>query len=82
MQTLSLIWGVLALLGMLIALTPCLGALNWINIPFSVLGLIISIIAFATAGGKATGGSTAGIICCVIALVVGGIRLILGGGVL
>jgi hypothetical protein len=33
MQVLSLIWGILALMGMLIAFMPLFVALNWINIP-------------------------------------------------
>src|SRR5262249_22255616 len=43
MQVLSLIWGLLALLGMFIGIIPCLGALNWLNIPFAVAGLIVSL---------------------------------------
>lgn len=81
MQVLSLIWGIFALLGMLVAFTPCLGALNWLNIPFSVVGLIISIIALVTTEEKNKGASIAGIICCSIAAFFGLIRLIAGGGV-
>jgi hypothetical protein len=47
MQTLSLVWGILSIIGMFVAFFPCLGSLNWINIPFSGVGLIISIIALA-----------------------------------
>jgi hypothetical protein len=50
MQVLSLIWGILAIVGMVVGFFPCLGALNWINIPFSGLGIIISGIALGTAG--------------------------------
>jgi hypothetical protein len=81
MQTLSLVWGILAILGMLTAFFPCLGALNWINIPFSGIGLIVSVVAFAQDKSGKKGGALAGIICCGIALFFGLIRLIAGGGV-
>jgi hypothetical protein len=52
MQTLSLVWGILAILGMLVAFFPCLGSLNWLNIPFAVAGVIVSVIALATTTGS------------------------------
>lgn len=70
MKTIGMIFGVLAALGMLLAFIPLLGWLNWLNIPFAILGLIFSAI------GKSKGG----VILCVCAIVFGGIRLILGGG--
>lgn len=82
MQVLSLIWGILAILGMIIGFFPCLGALNWLNIPFSGIGIIISGIALGSAGEGPKGNSIAGLICCVIALFFGIIRLALGGGIL
>jgi hypothetical protein len=82
MQTVSLIWGILAMLGMLVAFFPCLGALNWLNIPFSIVGLIISIIAMANAAPGRNGSAKAGLILCAIATILGMIRLLLGGGVL
>ncbi|MBM3892308.1 MAG: hypothetical protein FJ388_24600 [Verrucomicrobia bacterium] len=81
MQVLSLIWGILAIVGMLIAFLPCLGSLNWLNIPFSVIGLIISIIALVTTKEGKKGSSIAGLVLCGIAVVFGLLRLILGGGV-
>jgi hypothetical protein len=67
---------------MLVGFIPCLGSLNWLNIPFSVTGLIISGIALASAKKEENkGGSIAGIICCAIAILFGLIRLIAGGGV-
>jgi hypothetical protein len=82
MQTLSLVWGILALVGMFIAFIPCLGALNWINIPFAAVGLVISFLAFGVSRAADKSGSIAGIVCCLIALVLGAIRLFLGGGIL
>lgn len=81
MQTLSLVIGILAILGMLVGFIPCFGWLNWLNIPFSVVGIIISLIAMATTGNEDKNNSIAGLVCCSIALILGFIRLILGAGI-
>jgi len=81
MQVLSLVWGILTIIGMFVAFVPFLGWMNWFNIPFSFIGLIISIVATVTAkGGK--GMAITGIILCSIAIFFGSIRLILGAGLL
>jgi hypothetical protein len=82
MQVLSLVWGILALLGFMLAFIPCLGALNWLNIPFAVIGLILSIVAFAGAPPGRRGFSGAGVVLCLIAVFIGAKRLIWGGGIL
>lgn len=82
MQTLSLVWGILAIVGMIVGFFPCLGALNWLNIPFSGVGLVVSVIGIATTKEERKGGFVAGIVCCAIALILGLIRLIIGGGIL
>ena len=82
MQTLSLVWGILALLGLFVGFFPCLGALNWLNIPFAIVGLVISIIAAGQSRPGARGSAVAGIVCCGLAIVIGFIRLVLGGGIL
>jgi hypothetical protein len=82
MQTVSLVWGVLAMLGMLVAFFPCLGSLNWLNIPFSIVGLIVSVIAMGNAPLGRQGTAKAGVILCAIATLLGMIRLAMGGGIL
>ena len=83
MKTASLIFGILAIVGLIVGLFPCLGSLNWINIPFSAIGLIISIIALSqTKTGEPKGNAITGIVLCSIAILFGLIRLIVGGGVL
>lgn len=82
MSVLSLIWGILAVCGMAIAFIPCLGSLNWLNIPFSVVGLIISVIALATSPEGKKGGAIGGLVLCAIATMFGIIRLVAGGGIL
>jgi uncharacterized protein YqgC (DUF456 family) len=81
MQVISLAWGILAVIGMIIGFFPCLGALNWLIIPFAGVGLIISGIALGTAGNYPKGNCIAGLVCCIVALFFGIIRLGLGGGV-
>jgi hypothetical protein len=82
MQMLGLVWGIVAILGMGVAFLPCLGALNWLNIPFSLVGLIISVIATSQAPPDKKNLAIAGIVLCAFAAVFGLIRLVLGGGIL
>ncbi len=83
MKTASLVIGILAIIGLIVGFFPCLGSLNWINIPFSIIGLIISIIALTQLKeGESRNEVIAGLILCGIALIFGSIRLIAGGGVL
>ncbi len=83
MQLVALGLGILALVGMAIGFIPCFGWVNYINIPLSGIGLIFAIITLVLAKadeGKAT--VLTGLVLCVIAIVLGTIRLVLGGGVL
>lgn len=82
MQIVSLIWGILALIAMVIALFPCFGAFNWLNIPFSGIGLILSIISLFTTSDTSKLKSVLGGFFCLIAIGVGILRLVLGFGVL
>lgn len=45
MQLVSLLWGILAISGMLVGFIPFLGALNWLNIPFAGVGVIVAALA-------------------------------------
>ena len=80
MNILNIIWGSLAILGMLFAFIPCFGAFNWINIPFAGIGVILGIVGIAIEKNS-KGGSIAGLIMCSVAVIFGAIRLLLGGGV-
>ncbi|MFC2001115.1 hypothetical protein ACFLUZ_01260 [Chloroflexota bacterium] len=81
MQLLGLFLGIFSIIGMFIFFIPLLGALNWLNIPLAITGLIISLIAIANAQGSKKAGIT-GIILCSIAIIVGVIRLNLGCGII
>jgi len=80
MQRISLIWGLFTLFGMLIGFVPFGGALNWLLIPFAVIGTIVSAIALGVAPDDASiGKRTAGLISCGIAAIFGFLRLVAGG---
>ncbi|MSP93621.1 MAG: hypothetical protein EXR79_17815 [Myxococcales bacterium] len=81
MQNLSLVWGILATGGLVVAFAPCLGWLNWFNIPFAGVGLVLSAVTLANAKDENRGGALTGTICCSLAVVIGLVRLWLGGGV-
>ncbi len=82
MQVLSLVWGILAICGMIVAFFPCLGSLNWLNIPFSIVGLIIGIVALSSSKDPNKGAAIAGTVLCGAAAALGALRLVLGSGVL
>ncbi len=81
MKTLSLVLGILTILGMLFGAIPCLGAINWLNIPLAIVGLILGILAYTKKDETPKGSAIAGIAMCGIAVIFGSIRLILGGGI-
>ena len=82
MGLISVIWGVVALLWMVLALIPLLGWGNWFMIPFAVVGAIIAAIGMAMTAPEKRGLAKTGLILNVVAIVVGAIRLSLGGGLL
>jgi hypothetical protein len=81
MKTTSLVLGIISIFGMLFAFIPCLGIFNWLNIPFAMIGLIISILAYNEEDESPKGNAIGGIFMCAIAIFFGSIRLIIGGGI-
>ncbi|WP_286007456.1 hypothetical protein [Barnesiella viscericola] len=63
--------GIIALLVTLVAFIPLLGILNWVAIPLSIIFLIICVLI------KSDNGKT----LCIISIIVGILRLLLGGGI-
>ena len=82
MQTIALVWGMLSIVGMAVAFLPCLGSLNWLNIPFAVVGLIISIVAAANGRPGRRGTAVAALLLNLVAVVLGALRLMAGGFIL
>jgi len=81
MQALSLAWGILAVIGMVVGFIPCFGWTNWVNIPFAFAGLIFSIIAHIVTRGPNRQNSTVAIILCILAVLLGSKRLMVGFGI-
>jgi len=82
MQTLSFIWGILAMIGLYVFFSPLLGAFNWLNIPFSAFGFFVGIIAILAAPSKGMRKVAAifGTLLSGIAMLVGTARLMIGFG--
>ncbi len=79
LSILSLIWGILAILGMVIGFIPCFGSINYLNIPFAVFGLLFSVLALILSSEKEY--AIAGCVLCGVAILLGAIRLVLGFGI-
>jgi hypothetical protein len=82
MGLISVLWGIVAMLWMVLALIPLLGWGNWFLIPFAAVGAIIAAIGvlFTRAGNR--GRAKTGLLLNALVIVVGIIRLGLGGGVI
>lgn len=83
MQTVALIWGIVVFVWFCVALIPCLGWLNWVTIPFGTIGAVLGIVAMtrANAERRPAGPALAGLVLSAVALSLGMVRLLLGGGV-
>lgn len=81
MGLISVLWGIVAMIWMVLALIPFLGWGNWFLIPFAAVGAIIAAIGvlFTRSGNR--GRAKTGLVLNGIVIVVGIFRLMLGGGV-
>lgn len=68
----SLVIGAVALIMALVAFLPLLGWANWLIIPLAVIGAAIGMISRGSAGRNLN----------LLVIVVGVVRLMLGGGIL
>jgi hypothetical protein len=67
----SLIIGFVALISALVAFLPLLGWLNWLIIPLAIIGAGIGVISRRTAGRNLN----------LLVILIGIVRLMLGGGI-
>jgi hypothetical protein len=72
MRIFGLLFGIIAAFGMLLGFIPLLGWINWIVIPFAIIGLIISVLT----------NSKGGMTLCIVAIFFGLLKLSLGGGII
>jgi len=82
MGLVSVMWGIFAMLWMLLALVPLLGWGNWFVIPFAAVGAIIAAIAMVFTAPANRGRAKTGLVLNVIVMVVAVVRLHLGGGII
>jgi hypothetical protein len=82
MGLISLLWGVVAMIWMVIALIPFLGWGNWFLIPFAAIGAVIAAIGIALSRPGHRGRAKTGLVLNGIVIVVGVVRLGIGGGVI
>ena len=82
MGLISLIWGIFAMLWMIVALIPLLGWGNWFLIPFAAVGAIIAAIGAMLSRPGNRGRAKAGLVLNGIVIIVGIFRLSLGGGII
>jgi len=82
MGLISLLWGIAALVWMVVALVPLLGWGNWFLIPFATVGAIIAAVGILFTHPSKRGRAWTGLTLNGIVIVVGIFRLGLGGGVI
>jgi hypothetical protein len=68
----SLIIGAIAFVCALVAFLPLLGWLNWLIVPLAIIGAAVGMISRSTAGRNLN----------LFVIVIGVVRLMLGGGIL
>ena len=77
-----MLWGIVAMLWMIVALVPLLGITNWFLIPFAAVGAIIAALGIALSSPGHRGRAKAGLVLNGLVIVVAVVRLNLGGGLL
>ncbi len=82
MGLISLLWGLVAMVWMVVAFIPLLGWGNWFLIPFAAVGAIIGAIGIAMTRPENRGRAKTGLVLNAIVIVVGIARLSLGGGII
>ena len=81
MGLISVLWGVVAMVWMVLALIPVIGITNWLLIPFAAIGAIIAAIGMLFTSNAKTGRARTGLLLNGIVIVVAIVRLGIGGGI-
>lgn len=75
----ALIWGVLAVIGMVIGFIPGLRLVGWVDLPFAILGAVVGIVSIFRPPQGGNRSSITGTTLCMIASIAGMILLVMGG---
>ncbi len=81
MGLISLLWGIVSMICMVLALIPLLGWSNWFLIPFAAVGAIIAAIGVMFSSPGKRGRAQTGLVLNGIVIMVAIGRLVLGGGI-
>lgn len=81
MGLISVLWGVVSMIWMVLALIPVIGITNWLLIPFAAVGAIIAAIGILFTSNAKTGRAKTGLLLNGIVIVVAIVRLGIGGGI-
>ena len=78
----GMVMGIVILCVTVIGLVPCLGWMNWLTITVGPVTTILNLVAIILEQADANKRSKAviGLVLALVAVIVGGIRLVLGGG--
>lgn len=76
----AFVWGILAIVGMGVGFFPWLAAWSWVNLPFAVLGASVGIASIFTGKDGGTKSAVIGIALCMVASIVGLLRLVVMEG--
>ncbi|MGE5568047.1 MAG: hypothetical protein ACM3S5_03325 [Rhodospirillales bacterium] len=71
---LSLIWGLVAFIGMMFGFFPILTFVNWLNLPFAAAGLAAGLVSLVKSK-PADAPLLVGVTCCALAVAIGIVRL-------
>ena len=82
MGLISVLWGIFAMIWMVIALIPVIGITNWLLIPFAAVGAIIAAVGIAVGSPGKRGRAKTGLVLNGIVIVVAVLRLGMFGGLL
>lgn len=72
LNILSILVGIVALIGAIIGLVPLLGWANWLVLPVVAVGILLGLLSDRRSG----------LYFCLVVFVISGLRLFLGGGLI
>ena len=81
MGLISVLWGIFAMLWMVLALIPLISLTNWLLVPFAAVGAIIAAIGILFTRSEKRGRAKTGLVLNGIVILVAIVRLGIGGGV-